>query len=133
MKRLALLGLAVLLAGCSKGAAPTGRTVDQLRQALKGPSAQARGEAAAALGELGPQARPAVGDLAEALKDRDEQVRVKAAAALWGIGRDAREAWSALLEALKDRSAAVRLNAVGALGEVGGGKEAVPALAPALK
>ena len=47
MKRLVVLGLAVLLAGCSKEAVYNGKTVTQWRQTLQEPSPQARQEAAA--------------------------------------------------------------------------------------
>src|SRR4051812_22423760 len=70
MKRCVVLGLAVLLAGCSKEAVFGGKTVTQWRQVLQEPSPEARREAATALGEIGAKAKAAVPDLAGALKDR---------------------------------------------------------------
>jgi HEAT repeats len=63
---------------------------------LKARSPEARARAAAALGGLGPAAKPAVTDLIAALKDRDPGVRQAAAFALGRIGPDAIDALPAL-------------------------------------
>src|SRR6266404_2328323 len=117
MKRILLLGLALVLAGCAKkDPLFKGKTADQWHQAVQDPDLQVRREAVNALGAL--KDASAVPDLITALKDKDDQVRAKAAESLWSIGPKAKEAIPALTVALKDRKADVRLSAAGALGEM---------------
>jgi HEAT repeat protein len=89
--------------------------------------------AAAALWELGPDARAAVDALTLALKDKDEEVRTNAAGALAALGHAARPAVPLLIQRLQDENWAARSNAAGALGAIGpDAREAVPALRKAL-
>src|SRR5262245_35627751 len=60
-------------------------SLDNLIDDLKHGKPDARRAAAAALGELGPQAKAAIPTLVQLLKDRDESVREAAASALAGI------------------------------------------------
>ncbi len=93
-----------------------------------------RRRAAVALGWMGPDAAPAVGELVVALRDDASAVRREAAWALAQIGPDARAATPALIRALGDNIAEVRQNAVRALGAIGADASvAVPKLKRALK
>jgi HEAT repeat protein len=56
--------------------------VTALTRALKDKDEDVRGEAAAALGHIGAEAKSAVGDLVELLKDEHRAVRRQAATAL---------------------------------------------------
>jgi HEAT repeat protein len=93
-----------VLAGCGEVAAPAdpgpagGRyaadasDLPRLVVGLKAKGPEARAQAAAAIGGLGPAARSAVPNLVAALKDRDLGVRQAAAFALGRIGTDASDA-----------------------------------------
>jgi HEAT repeat protein len=84
--------------------------------------------AAAALAQMGAQAKGAVSALALALQDGDTNVRKMAALALGDIGPDARSAVPALVDrVLHDDRAAVRRRCAVALGELDAA-EALPAL-----
>jgi HEAT repeat protein len=96
-----------------------------------GPNSQVRLRAAQAVGELTPDAEPAVPALIESLKDEDLEVRYAAAAVLGLIGRKAASAVPALLLALTDEHPQVRESASKALGRIG--KAAVSGLITALK
>src|SRR5688572_21122252 len=100
MRTLALFGVAVLLVGCGKEASHQGRTLNEWIKELRDPNPVARRNAANALGELGPKAKPAVPDLGTALKDADDQVRINASKALWSIAADAGAAAPELIVAL---------------------------------
>jgi HEAT repeat protein len=73
--------------------------------------------AALALGDIGPEARPAVHALVEALRDGSKGVRRRAAVALAEVGNAA--AAPALREALGDATEGVRRAAAGALEVIG--------------
>ena len=66
-RHLTLVALAALTAGCGKEAAHNGKPVTAWRQDLRSPDANARREAAAALGTIGTGAKSAVPDLAALL------------------------------------------------------------------
>src|SRR5258707_13524566 len=133
MRKLIILGLAVLLVGCGpKEPLHKGKPASYWTQALQDPDAQTRREAAGALAAL--KAKAAVPELITALKDKDDEIRAKAAEALWSIGSNSKDAIPALTAALKDKSAAVRLSAAGALGEMAPeAQTAIPALRDILK
>jgi HEAT repeat protein len=80
----------------------------QAQAALHDLDPKARQTSVTAIGELGDQGSPAVGDLAEALKDLDEGVRAAAATALGKVGPKAQEAFPDLLTALNDAALLVR-------------------------
>jgi HEAT repeat protein len=115
MKKLLLLGLALLLPGCSPEPVFKGRTAGMWRQDLKHGDAMARAHAAAALALIEPPSKAAIPDLITCLKDGDYIVRHEAAAALAHIGPDAKAAVPALLELRKDWHPRVREAAVRAL------------------
>jgi hypothetical protein len=95
---------------------------DALASRLKADkSAAVREGCAMALGEIGFDARGAVGALATALKDKHEGTRAEAAIALRRIGREARDAAAELQEALADKKldSRTRTEAARALGHVG--------------
>ncbi|MBE9137719.1 HEAT repeat domain-containing protein [Nodosilinea sp. LEGE 07088] len=81
-----------------------------------------RWQAAAALGNIGVDAKQAIPDLVEIAKDRndDDSVRSDTAAALGSIGADARQAVPALIEIAEDKSNGndVRGAAIEALGDI---------------
>jgi hypothetical protein len=89
-----------------KGPVYQGKTVDEWVKALKNWDSRVRGEAATALGRIGPAAKAAIPALIDALKDRDPLVRVEAASALGSIGPDA---IGALRDALKNEDRYVRM------------------------
>jgi HEAT repeat protein/DNA-directed RNA polymerase subunit RPC12/RpoP len=99
--------------------APAEKTIDDYRAALKKGSAQARAEAAAALGDLGADATGAVPDLIRASDDKDARVRVAAIKALGQVGGPANAAVSGLVGSLLDPVPEVRLAAVDALEAIG--------------
>jgi HEAT repeat protein len=75
-------------------------------------------QSAAALGELGPEAKIAVPALIGALKNEDARVRQAAAEALGKIGPDAHKAVPSLHQALKDTDSAVSAAAAAALKKI---------------
>jgi HEAT repeat protein len=74
--------------------------VPKLIADLKSPDVNTRRDAATQLGQLGPEARPAVGALVENLTDRDKQVWSNAMSALASIGPGAADAIPALIGCL---------------------------------
>ena len=100
--------------------------VDALRGKLADPAL--RLTAMEILGELGPAAKPALGELVKALGDADPVFRSEAAAALSGLGPDAAPAIPELRRLLGDETvpAQARYPAAFALGSIGA--EAKPAL-----
>src|SRR4051794_20348249 len=93
MSRLWMLGLVLtlaprLVAGDAADQEPTyqGRPLDTWVGQLQSPEARARRQAAYALSQMGPEAKPAVPALTEALKDEEGEVRMLAAEALGRIG-----------------------------------------------
>lgn len=101
--------------------------VPALIQTLKDPIADARSNAANALGKLGDKS--AVPELIQTLKDPIAGARANAAAALGNLGD--KSAVPALMGALKDKEGSVREWAAWALGKLGD-KSAIPALIEAL-
>src|SRR5262249_26028639 len=95
-----------------------------------------RFHAAVALGDLGPEARPAVAALTHAaLWDEDPAVRVEAAMALWKIDRNKGPLVThALIKALGDDNEVICWIAADCLAQMGPhAREAVPALRQALR
>ena len=89
-----------------------------------------RMEAAAALGEIGPDARAATPQLLKLLEDRSGEVRAAAARALGRIKPDAEQ----LLKLLEDRSGEVRAAAARALGRIKpAAEDVVPILIDSLR
>lgn len=78
-------------------------------------------EAAYALQQLGPAAKPAVPVLTDSLQSRDDSFRATSARALGAIGPAAVEAVPALVKLLDDRSDETRLAALDALAAIGSG------------
>jgi outer membrane protein assembly factor BamB len=96
--------------------------------------AMVAGDAARALGALGPRAGPSVAALVQALAHSDEYTRVYAAEALASIGPLAAAATGDLANALADPIPGVRWAACEALGSIGpAAHPAVPKLMDALK
>jgi HEAT repeat protein len=93
-----------------------GKTIEQWREQLNDVNEAVRLMAAAAVGECGPQAVPA---LVEMLKNKDALIRYWAAKGLGKIGPEARSAAPALTEALGDPSESVQINAAYALWAIG--------------
>ena len=118
MRRLALVSLlaAAPLAASMAHAEDRSSEVPGLLITLKSDKPAERAASARILGEIGPQARDAVGGLAEALKDPDRDVRQNAAYALGYIGKASAPAVPALVTALHDREWQVRRAAATALG-----------------
>jgi len=102
MKRLMVICLIVLLAGCGKKD-QTDYSVPGLIGQLKDKDPDMRYSAARSLGRYGAEAKPAIPALVEALKDESPMVRMGAAYGLGDIGPDAKDAVPALKQALKDR------------------------------
>ena len=104
-----------------------------LRRALRDEDELVAGDAARALGALGPRASPSVGALVKTLSHHDPYVRIYAAEALASIGPKAQAATSALAAALRDPIPGVRWAACEALASIGpGAHSAVPQLIEAL-
>jgi len=105
-----------------------------LRRALRDEDLMVAGDAARALGALGPKASPSVGALVKTLSQEDPYVRVYAAEALASIGPKAVAATSDLAKALNDPIPGVRWAACEALAGIGpGAHSAVPKLIELLK
>ena len=105
-----------------------------LRRALKDEDDLVAGDAARALGALGPRASPSVRALVTTLSHREDYTRVYAAEALASIGPMAAAATHDLANALADPSPGVRWAACEALGSIGpAAQSAVPQLIGALE
>src|SRR5262249_43588961 len=108
-----------------------GGQVSGLIADLKSPNLRARGEAAAALGALGPAASAAVPALVTAMGAPSDYVRLEGSTALVAIGQ---EAVPALTKALRSPNAHIRRRAAQALAELGPvAQAAAGALTPSLK
>jgi HEAT repeat protein len=108
-----------------------GRSAEEWIEDLTKPDPEARGKAAAALGNLGPHAVAAVPALVKALQDDDATVYSKA---IFALARAGKPAVPALIEALKSENSQVREGAAEVLGEIGkDAKTAVPQLKDLLK
>jgi HEAT repeat protein len=130
MKKI-LIGLVVVIAGCSSGPTFQGKSLRSWMTQLSDKDPTARQEAIRALGQIGPEAVP---PLCEALASENSNTRMAAADALGRIGEDAKSAVPALNDALKDSDKLVRRHAAFALGIIDPeNKSAVPALIESLK
>ncbi len=107
-----------------------GRTLEQWRAMLGEKNETMRLYAARALGEIGPQALPA---LLEALEHKDSAVRYWAAVGLGDLGEAAKSAVPKLARALKDDSPSVRTQAAFALWKIERREQALQVLAEQLK
>jgi HEAT repeat protein len=88
--------------------------------ALKDADAAVRADAAQTLGQMAPEAKPAIESLTEALKSEKEgAVRQAEATALGRFGPAAKTAQDRLTESLKDKHAGTRGAAAEALGRIG--------------
>jgi HEAT repeat protein len=107
--------------------------VPALIEVLQSQEAAVRQEAAADLGTLGAQAKPALAALSRLLEDKDLTVRVSAAGALARIEPEPARAVGVLAEILKSPQKKHRRAAAEALGNIGpAAKGAVPALTAVL-
>src|SRR5262249_2989141 len=106
--------------------------VPALVKALEDKSESVKGGAAAALGAIGPPAKPAGAAPIKIAEDKDSTKRKTATGALGNVGRDAKAAAPALRKALEDKDAAIRLEAARALWRVAADKKAVDALVKSL-
>jgi HEAT repeat protein len=99
-----------------------------LTAALRDKNARVRAQAAAALAEVGPLAKPAVDELIHLLQaDSDPDVRLRATSALGSIGPEARAAVPVLVDQLRKNG--ICISTVVALGQIHSHPElAVPAL-----
>jgi HEAT repeat protein len=86
-----------------------------LARALEDENLRVRQTAAVALGQIGPEAAPAVPALVKTLAHSDDVLRRQAAAALGRIGPAAREALPALRKARQDEARIVRESATEAI------------------
>jgi HEAT repeat protein len=120
MRRVLVLALILLTAGCHKAQPPVahGKPVGEWVEALRDPDARARKKAVSVLGNVGAVDPVVVPALAEAVRDRDPAVRAEAALALMKIGPAARNAAPALAEAQNDANPTVRRYAAKALERV---------------
>ncbi len=109
---LLVLGLAAV-AGPARAESPKERAAKLMKKLATDKKADARADAAKALGEMG--AWDAVPALAAALKDPSPDVRAGAAYALVKLKDKSKDAVPALKDALGDRDRLVRYNAVVAL------------------
>lgn len=76
--------------------------IPALKTALTDADPEVRRQAARALGQMGPEAEPAVPELTQALSDKEATVRLAAAQALGRIGPAAAPAIPALVDALDE-------------------------------
>jgi hypothetical protein len=112
----------------SKEPSYSGKALAQWTVAAQAEDVGSRRQAAAALGELGTAAIPA---LVKLLKDQNAGVRVNAASALGDMSPEATTAIAALKEVLDDKDVSARYSAAYALGKIG--LEALPVLTELLK
>jgi HEAT repeat protein len=124
MKRLLIVCLILLPAGCKGEPTFQGRSRSYWMQELKSKWSTGRMRAAEALGHLAPQAKQAVPDLIHLLGDEDHLVRWAAANALGKFGPDAADAVPALRELTNHSEVAVADAASWALQQIG--SEATP-------
>jgi HEAT repeat protein len=112
----------------------TGADTAAMTELLKHKDAEVRGQAAHALGKIGPEARTALKPLTEALQDKNAHVRRAAVEALGAFGADAKDSEPDLEKAVqKDSDKEVRRAAIDALGNLGAeAKAAAKPLADAL-
>ncbi len=82
--------------------------IPALKTALTDADPTVRRQAARALGQMGPEAEPAVAELTKALEDAAPEVREAAVQALGKIGPAAAPAIPALIKALEDDAGAVK-------------------------
>jgi outer membrane protein assembly factor BamB len=105
-----------------------------LRRALRDNDPMVAGDAARALGSLGPRASPSIRALVKTLSHENPYVRIYAAEALASIGPKASAATNDVARALGDPIPGVRWAAAEALAGIGpGAQSAVPQLIEALK
>jgi HEAT repeat protein len=116
MRRLLLMTLALLVAGCGKG--KTQYSVAELVEKLKDANPETRYWAARELGHHRAEAKEVVPVLTQALKDEDKRVRIGGTYALAEIGPEAKTAVPALQQALKDNDSGVRKGAAYALQQI---------------
>src|SRR6266850_1124608 len=102
MRRVFVIGLVLLAAGCAQETLHKGKPVRVWLEGLKGPWPDTRMRAAIEAGEIGPDARAAVPDLIELLADRNHLVRWAAAGALGKLGCDSAPALPALRKLAKE-------------------------------
>jgi HEAT repeat protein len=110
--------------------------VQSLARALQDPDPGVREGAAVALGDVGPEAAPAVPLLERLLSDKSRKVRLRAAVALGFIGAEAAGAVPTLLQRLKaePEGDSIRQAIVAALSRIGpAAHEAVPVLIELLR
>jgi HEAT repeat protein len=118
MKRLLIVGLLFVLAGCQQEATFQGRPTSYWIGELKSPWYMARVRAANALSQLGPEAHRAIPDLIELLDDGEPLVRWAAASTLAQFGPASRDALPALQKLAKDPDPHVRDAADWAIDEI---------------
>jgi HEAT repeat protein len=122
MKRLLIVCLLLVLAGCEREATFQGRPTSHWIEDLKNPSYMARVRAANALGNIGPEARKAIPDIIPLLDDREFLVRWAAAGALGQLGPPAKDALPTLKKlAAEDPDPGVRDAADNAVKEISSG------------
>jgi HEAT repeat protein len=113
VKKLGVLCLVVLLAGCARG-----KSTDEWIEQLQTGDGVGRLRAIKALSTRGKEVEVVVPALAKALTDKDPFVRRDAAMALGRIGPEARTALPFLQATRKDQNARVRRAASNALKQI---------------
>jgi HEAT repeat protein len=124
--RGATVVICLLTAGCGR--------VSGLIDQLEDPDVEVRRASIRALGDMGPEAKEAVGALQKALGDQDRAVGRLAAVALGKIGPNAQPAIGALTELLEDEEYAMRFSAALAIQKIDPKNEAFrPVLVKAMQ
>jgi HEAT repeat protein len=126
--------VAALALGCQSesNSNVSAKDVPRLIRDLKEGDENTRAEAAEALGDLGPDGKPALPAVLSALGDEGERVRQNALRAIIAIGPD-EKAIQPLTNSLKDSDNIVRALSANALGQLGSlARRSVPALREAL-
>jgi HEAT repeat protein len=115
---------------CNIGGATAAPAIDVLLETLKEGDLEAKRQAAAAFGNIGPAAERGVPELMTHLLDPDAELRGNACMALGGIGRKAEAAVDPLVAILTQRKepAALRAKAAVALSLIGDVKSAAAAV-----
>jgi len=90
-----------------------------LRRLVGDNDAEIRWRSIAALGAMGPIAKPATAELVDALNDESEQVQISAAEAIWNVSRDVEIVARAAANSLTSRDRPIRIRGLNLLKAMG--------------